>query len=345
MLFNRHTILNTFRYRTNEFSIRSGFPEELYTNKEQLKKRIGYFKHVILKYYNPQVQEKMAIYFCHTHFDFFAVFVACLELRLRITFNLQDTDIDHIIHTLPDKFLERFKKQTKYHYMDLADLDEDVKDVNLEQSNDDIIIEHSLSETWKYVKRSPMLKGTIMHTRYLDNNMIEHFLLPSLFLHRNEVHIALGFFDFKKALGKISTTIHKQGVENIVFSEAHMSHEFLKTYPDIPAKVYSQVNNELRLIDYNVPIDYIHNGVELDLEAMKNFAYKYQVPGRFFFDTVYKQLYFGTMEIHDASVSHIKLKVLNQGLKIMFNKDIKIDKIGHTGVSSEQDALEYFRSI
>src|SRR6056300_1161712 len=118
----RKRISKNFRYRTNEVSLRSGFLEETFTNRNGLNNRIDYWKYTLYTNFNPAPGKVLGLFFSHTTFDYFAIVLAAFELRLKVTVEIEN-QVDFIIHTLPENEIAKFRlsRIPMYHYFDISD--------------------------------------------------------------------------------------------------------------------------------------------------------------------------------------------------------------------------------
>ena len=343
----RALVSKKFRYRTNEFSLRSGFIEETFTNRNGLEKRIDYWKYTLHNNFDVQPGKKIGLFFTHTTFDYFAIVIAAMELRLQITVEHPGNSIDFILHTLPEQELQTYKnkKTPMYHYFDIADdfLPKDSK-INISPQPTDIcIMDMTQAQLYKHAKKS-VFKGSILHTRYRNDEMLVDVLIPSLLSDKITFHVGSGFVDVKYGLEKLSKIISKIEIDHVVFYDNTIAHRFFKDIKNNNTSVWTYNPNLLK-IDINYTHNNLLHGVDFDATKFTNIAYDYKIDGHFYVDYVYQKLYFGTIEPHEGKVMSVKKRILEDRIEKEY-PNIKIDKFYHTGwIKNINDALEFFRLL
>lgn len=340
--------LKKFRYRTNEFSLRSGFLEETYTNHNGLSKRIQYWKYTLNAYFQPVPGEKLGLYFSHTVFDFFAIVMAALDLRLSVTVE-NDNDVNYVLHTLPEKDVEKFRisKKPMYHMFDIAD---DFLPKNCEISTTgqplDIAIDNlTQQDLLKSSLKSDKFSGTVLHTRYRTNKELIDFLFPTLLGSKTTLHVASGFNDINYGMDILKKIVQKIEIDHVLFSESHIAHKFYRDIDDEKKIAIWTFDPALLKIDLETNFDKLIKGVDFDCEKFTNIAYTYKIDGKFFVDYAYQKIYFGSVEPFEKSIMDVKKKVLEKMIK-SYHSNLQIDKFSHTGyIENNFEAIEYFRML
>ena len=340
--------IKKFRYRTNEFSLRSGFIEETYTNYNGLNKRVCYWKYTLTAYFQPKPGEKLGLYFSHTVFDFFAIIIAALDLRLKITVE-HDNDVDYVLHTLPEKDLEKFRltKKPMYHHFDIAD---DFLPKNCEVDSvglpTDIAIDNfTQAQVLDICIPYDKVEGSVLHTRYRKNKELLYFFFPSVFAMNTSLHVASGYNDIENGLDKLLKIPQKIEIDNVCFSECHIAHKFFRGLDCKHKPEIWTFDPELLKIDLDTTYDQKIKGIEFDCEKFTNLAYTYKIEGRFYVDYAYQKLYFAPVDPIEKTIGEIKHKVLEQMLQ-SYGIDLNIDKFAHVGyMESEYDSIEHFRNM
>jgi len=330
-MFTKANIATKFRYRTQEYSIRNGFPEERSVHKDHVGKRSHYWKCILIEHFDCKPGQSLGLFFSHTCFDFFALVVAGIELQLEIKFD-SSKFANYVIHTCPERMIVSHTNNSKtrcYHYFDLADLDP---------------VENKFPVTNDFVlpSRVKRLSGVVMHTKYTQDNQLVDFLLPSLLSEDVTTHICAGYNEIEAGVKKIQNIIDAHQVNCIFFPDEMATHIYFKHAEKYGKPLVGNIyTNGGKIIRYDKNKDKLgkHN---VDIDKLNNSARQYKINGFFYKDIVYQKLYFSCSAVFDHDTMKIKLKVLNQMIHKHY-PNLEIDKIACHGELEAHYALDIFR--
>ena len=334
-MLNRYFVSEKFRYKTNEFNHRLGFPEEAIVKVGKLYKRIDYFKSVFINDLTLQPKSNIMFYMTQTGFDTFAMFFAATELDL----NIVDTDPDILIHNLPDTLLidQQFDNYRNYSYHDICDVGK-IKTVDYEQTGDSYI--YGVHQKDYQVPSLPF-KGNVLHTKYCTvPKLVLQWMLPALANDSVESHICLGFNDAEDGMGRISFVVQRLDINYIVLPCNESIKKFyqeirLRNVSTEHVEIYHWNNNELR-----IPKNDLEN-IKED-PNVKNIPQKYNVKGKLLKDDTNNEYYFQFEHQVENSIAKIKIKIMSRELEMRTGK--KISKYGYLE-SGTDESIMIFRNM
>lgn len=336
-MINRSIIPKKFKYRTSEYNVRHGFPEEKIQHIEQFYNRIDYWKAVLLPYLKPG--QTLVLGFSQPGVDFFAIVFAALELDISIELlNKKNVDGHMLLHNLPDVILENLDIQIPaYNHFDLADSIQKQK-IKYKQQGTALIQGQSQNVTEKFIVRNKF-KGNVLHTRYMfSKNYLVQILIPALACDTVNMHMCMGYYNIEEGSGKLLEVINKHGIDCVFFPTAMDIFGFSKTCTDKGfdlknLNVYTVKNDSLHLFKEE-NIDY-----DTD-ETMKLFPTTIGINANLIYDPLYKKLYLLLLENLPAGVEEVKLKTLNRIVENKFGMSISSAK--YFGGNNDY-ALDLFR--
>ena len=331
-MLNRFVINEKFRYKTNDFNFRLGFLEETTCKRPVLFNRIDHWKNVLLKYCKLQPGQNIMLYMNQTSLDVFAIYFAIIECDL----NIVNSNPDLLIHTLADSELEKSNLQfTKnYNYFDLADIKFN-EQVNYVQKGTSVIYNKKCDEI---EINDVNIKGSLLHTKYLNSNLFFDLLLPALASENIEYHSALGYTNVDEGMQKIANAVHKLGVQNILLPsldtiDVFKNHCKARDLDLSKIKIISYDNG----LCYSTAINYSETRDTFLLELPK----KFNLQGKILEDQ--DNFYFQFFKPIDNNVATIKIKAINTAIKTKYNKII--EKWAVLDGNDTDEAMIIFRNL
>lgn len=330
-MLNRTLVHDKFFYKTNDFNFRSSFPEENTVKKQMLFTRIDYWKNVFTRYLHLQPNQNLMLYLNQTSLDTFAIYLAALECDL----NLVNENADFLLHTLADSELKILKLNEikNYNYFDLSDLRFNGLS-DYKQNGTSIIYGKNLQDI---SIQGLKLKGSLLHTKYLEPNLFLDFLLPSLASGKIEYHSCLGYTNVEEGMTKISSAIQLMGYKNILLP----SIETIDVLKDICAKKSIDISN-LTIISYDTKLCYSKADQRQSIDPLlKELPAKFGLEGKILEDN--DTYYFQFNNVIDENIAQIKIKSMNSFIKTKFSKIIT--KWAVLNDNDTYEALIIFRNL
>jgi len=297
-MLNRNIVSKNFRYRSNEFNFRLGFPEEKTVKIGALYTRIDYWKNVYFKFLKLSPFDNIMFYMNQSGFDTFAMVLAATELDL----NIVSENPDLIIHTLPDSALDTtgFDKHRNYSYYDLADhkFESDVKYTQIGTS----------TVIGKTTAPAVSIHGNVLHTKYnTDPELIIDFMLPALMSDTVETHSCLGFNDVVEGMHRILAVVQMQGINCVQVPSMEIYYIFVET-----AWLKNVNIDNLRINCYdNGVITPVINPDTIGYNELEDLPNKYRVRGKILKDITEDKIYFQFTHPVDESIAKIKVSTMN----------------------------------
>lgn len=231
-MISRELISKNFRYKTNEYNARYGWPEEKFTNLKDLEKRIDYWKYIFYK--NLRLAPGNTVCFCFTHsgIDAFAVIFAAAELSLIIVpTDSANINIDLFLHTLPEtddlyKHIS-LKSQRCLHQIDLAGLiindSSLVEKISAKRALPDaeFFVNTTHEQVYEILNEYADVHGTVLHTKIFQTNNSILNLINSLSQDTITEHIALGYNNLEQGIFKIVLLIKEFKIDNVFLNNSN----------------------------------------------------------------------------------------------------------------------------
>lgn len=336
-MINRSIIPKKFKYRTSEYNVRYGFPEEKVQHVEQFYNRIDYWKAVLLDYLQPG--QTIVLGFSQPSVDFFAIVFAALELDINIDLiDKKNVNGHMLLHNFPDVILENLDVQIPaYNHFDLADNIQKQK-IKYKQQGKSLIQGRSQNVTKKFILRNKF-KGNVLHTRFMfSKNYLVEILLPALACDSVNIHMCMGYYNIEEGTGKLLEVINKHGINCVFIPTTIDTFGFSKVCIDKGfdlknISVYTIKNDTLHLFKEET-IDYKTD------ETMKLFPTTIGINANLIYDPLHKKLYLLLLEKLADGVAEVKLKTLNRIVQNKFGMEISSAK--YFGGNNDY-ALDLFR--
>ena len=355
-MISREIISKNFRYLTNEFNTRYGFPEEETTNFNGLEKRIDYWKYLFYKNFKLEKHDRVCFSISHVGIDTISMLFAAAELSLTIvTTNNVLGPIALFIHNLPDtnnSFIKisSLSKQT-YHHFDVADLlinDKNMLEiVSRKRPTDDNVIFPNIThlQAVECITNFNNISSNIIHIKscYDTNNVLS--LIHSLSLDSIEHHIGLGYNVLFEGMIKIVGLVKRFKIKNINFSTNEEVELFLKTAAekDLDVQDVNLLLNDTKF-DRNIKHDNVTiKNTIIDKSVIENIPIKFKVDGRLIADPIYNHFYFAFNNTTADAVANIKVNILNNEIKKYVDSEIALHRVVKNHSLDEIELLHYFR--
>jgi hypothetical protein len=355
-MISREIISNNFRYLTNDFNSRYGFPEEEVTNFNGFEKRVDYWKYLFYKNFKLEKHDRVCFSISHVGIDTMSMIFAAAELALTIVpTNDVDKPIDLFIHNLPDtnnsfKKISALSKQT-YHHFDVADLllkdKNSLEAISRKRANDDNVLFPNMThcQATDYISKLNNISGNIIHIKncYDTSNILS--LIHTLSLDSIDQHIGIGYNVLFEGMIKIVELVKRFKITNIDFSTNEEVELFLKT---AAVKELDVKDVNLLLNDTEVDRDIKHDTVTIkntiiDKSIIENIPIKFKVDGRLIADPMYNYFYFAFNNTVVDAVANIKINILNNEIKKYVNSEIVLHRVVKNRLLDEIELLHYFR--
>lgn len=329
-MLNRNIVSEDFRYRSNEFNFRSGFPEEATVKRQVLFTRIDYWINVYKRKLKLIENTKITFHITQTSLDVFALYLAAIECDLDIV--IDNPDI--VIHNLPDSVIEQlgYNKILNYNYFDLSDMRFNGTSDYKQKGTGKI---YGTSQKDINIKKLN-LKGIVLHTKYcVQHELFLEFMLPAL-SSSVECHMGLGYNNLDEGIMKIAKIIQKHGIGTVMIPNEQGIKMLQKYYNDFDSlKVFSYNDTLVTQLD-NKNFDSTNN------EFLKSVPKKFNVKGTVLHDLETEDLYFQFYHNINQDVARAKIKAMNGLIKSKTGKRITKWRF----MSMEHDeSLMFFRYV
>lgn len=335
-MINRKILPSKFKYRTSEYNVRYGFPEEKIQHIEQVYNRIDYWKGALVQHLQPN--QKLILGFSQTGVDVFAIILAALELDIHIDLLDKDSTGDLLIHNLPDVLLDQINIKIKsFNHFDIAD-NPTISKIKYQQQGYALIQGKTQDYVGKYIQRHKFTSN-VLHTRCMSSpNYLVEVLLPALASDSANMHMCMGYYNIEEGTGKLVEVVNKHGIDCILLPQAVDVYAFSKIAiakgVDLKKlKVYTMKNNSMHLFAQDSQI------IDVD-PSLKLFPLTIGINGHLIYDSLNQKLYLMLLENLPAGVADIKIKTLN---RIVSNKyGLEISAARYFGGNNDY-ALDLFR--
>lgn len=234
LIINRNIISKNFRYRTNEFNYRYGFPEEKITNASGLFKRIDYWKYTLYTQCGVRKDKAIVLKTAHIGIEYIAIVFAVLELGARFV-SIDQGTVDILLHTLVDFSDVDYKTSIcLYDVNELTITDKQLYNSLARRMPDPekqiyLYNQHSHQDIFDAIQ-SNIITGSVMHTVDLYHSIDSIiFFLSALASNNIECHYGLGYIDPVAGMSKIVTLANQYKIENISFVNSHDMEMFFTT--------------------------------------------------------------------------------------------------------------------
>ena len=328
-MLNRNAVSKNFRYRSNEFNFRLGFPEEKTVKIGSLYTRIDYWKNVYFSLLKLKPFDNIMFYMNQSGFDTFAMILAAIELDL----NIVASNPDLLIHTLPDTTLDSkgFNKHRNCSYHDLSDHKFD-NVVKYTQTGSSTILGKTKIPT-------TTMHGNVLHTKYdIQPELILDFMLPALISDAVETHTCLGFNDVVDGMHRILKVVQMQGIQCVVVPSIETCYSFVKV-----AQLKNVNIDNLRVNCWdNGLITPVINTQTINCADLDDLPSRYRINGRILRDVTEDKLYFQFEKPVDKSIAKIKVSAMNAEVERRTGK--KITKWTYTQ-GPDDETLILFRNL
>ena len=328
-MLNRNIVSKNFRYRSNEFNFRLGFPEEKTVKIGSLYTRIDYWKNVYFSLLKLKPFDNIMFYMNQSGFDTFAMILAAIELDL----NIVSSNPDLLIHTLPDTTLDSkgFNKHRNCSYHDLSDHKFD-NVVKYTQTGSSTILGKTKIPT-------TTMHGNVLHTKYnIQPELILDFMLPALISDAVETHTCLGFNDVVEGMHRILKVVQMQGIQCVVVPSIETCYSFVEV-----AQLKNVNIDNLRVNCWdNGLITPVINPQTINCADLDDLPSRYRINGRILRDVTEDKLYFQFEKPVDKSIAKIKVSAMNAEVERRTGK--KITKWTYTQ-GPDDEILILFRNL
>ena len=337
-MFNKHSIHEKFRYKTNDFNFRLGFLEETTVNRQVIFTRIDHWKNALVRYCGLSAGQSLMIHMNQISLDVFAIYFAAIECDI----NLVDVDPDLIIHNHADTELDtlQFNKVRNYNYFDLADL-KFTGNLEYEQQGTGRVYGYSNADLESHVTtvaKTLNISGNVLHTKLKNKRIVTDFFLPSL-TKQVECHLALGYNDMDLGIDKIAHIVQKCAIDCI-------------SLPSIQAVDTLRYCCERRAVDIeNLKMFFFDENSVVQTNKISNIQFEdvyakvpqmFNIDGKILKDN--EELYFKFDVAIDDAVAKVKVNTMNTYLQKKFGK--KITKWGTLDELYDlEDSLIIFRNL
>ena len=330
-MLNRTLVSDKFFYKSNDFNFRLSFPEENTVKKQMLFTRIDYWKNVFNRYLKLEPNQSIMLYLNQTSLDTFAIYLAIIESDL----HLVNENADFLLHTLSDTELKKLKLNEikNYNYFDLSDLRFNGLSDYKQNGTSKIYGKNLHDITIEKLK----IKGSLLHTKYLESNLCLNFMLPSLASDKIEYHSCLGYTNVEEGMAKISTAIQLMGYKNILLP----SIETVDVLNELCERKSIDISN-LTIISYDTKLCYSKANQRQAIDPLlKNLPNKFGLEGKILEDT--DTYYFQFDKAIDENIAQVKIKAMNSFIKSKYDKIIT--KWAVLNNNDNQEALIIFRNL
>ena len=328
-MLNRNIVSKNFRYRSNEFNFRLGFPEEKTVKIGALYTRIDYWKNVYFNLLKLDPFDNIMFYMNQSGFDTFAMILAATELDL----NIVASNPDLLIHTLPDSILDTkgLDKYRNYSYYDLAD------------HKFDSVVEYTQTGTSTVIGKTTIptipIHGNVLHTKYdIQPELIVDFMLPALMNDAVETHTCLGFNDVVEGMHRILKVVQMQGINCILVPSIETCYSFVEVASLKGVNIYN--NLHINCWDNGLITPSVHETI--DYNDLDDLPSKYHIKGKILRDITEDKIYFQFVKPVDKSIAKIKVSAMNAEVKRRTGKTISKWAYAH---GPDDEILILFRNL
>lgn len=344
-MITRDIVSTDFKYKSNEYNNRYGFPEEKIQDYTGLCERINFWKYTFKKVFLMERGDKVCFAFSHSCIDAIAVFFAAAELSfIIIPVDQCKGNIKLFLHSLPDTDILFQKISSKsllvYHHVDLADViynDHDlVERVSTAMPSRDTILFPGMThqQVYELIIDNVDINGNLLHLRYYFNFDSIINLLKSL--QKNvDFHTCLGYYILKEAAPKIITLAKELKIENILLNDSAEKFYFEN-------ENFNLILNES--FSYTIVDDFVIIGNDkIDKLTIDLIPNKFGIDGKIVVDTERLKFYFVFYKKLKEGIADIKINVLNNELNKYTQYKIESHKFLVNKDLQDEDLLIYFR--